>query len=452
MVTPGSKQARGFAVQICIVLKGALDLELGESKEFPLLKILTVKTVGKYISINKNIVVEDVEDEPMMEKQAEKKKIVSKKRPDPTVESSVVKRKRTSGRTTPVSTDLTLVVVAQEAVPIQMISAVTPLAPKRKAPKRSLQLPAGSDDEIVEKEPDMVDVGEKQREKSTVDDVVKLIEIVLTETEQMETDMGESDMVTERTDMDTETVLASIEHSSDVNDEDDNLDGAENEIARKMPYFTAPKQFLKEPLRSGEDDDISGVEQPSKTTDEELMSIEDLLKQIPDDAMLPSVTAEGPPRIQFGLGIQILGIQPVSVTTDLSVQTAPVLGSMDQVIKMETDSGPADPAIQLTANQNPDIPGSGILSQRHPDTVFNSPRMSTSSDSHLRFTADDIPQGDNQILLPAPNLIESFAELRRSINHMKFEQIRQKDDGEHLKDIILMEIRSLKKKLTEMLE
>ncbi|KZV33009.1 splicing factor 3B subunit 1-like [Dorcoceras hygrometricum] len=315
MVTPGSKQARGFAVQIFIVLKGNPDLELGESNEFPPLKILTANTVGKYIAINKNIVVEDVEDEPVMEKQAEKKNVVSKKIPAPTVESPVVKRKRTSGRTTPVATDLTLVTVAQEVVPIQMISAVTPPAPKHKAPKRRLQLPAGSDDDIVEKEPDVVDVGEQQREKSTTDDVDKIIEMVLTEIEQMETDMGESDMVTECTDMDTETVLAGIEHSSAVNDEDDNLDGAENEIARKMASSTAPKQFLKEPLRSGEDDDISGVEQPSKTTDEDSMSIEDLLKQIPDDAMMPSVTAEGPTRIKFGLGIQIPGVSEVDPYT-----------------------------------------------------------------------------------------------------------------------------------------
>ncbi|KZV21228.1 splicing factor 3B subunit 1-like [Dorcoceras hygrometricum] len=31
-----------------------------------------------------------------------------------------------------------------------------------------------------------------------------------------------------------------------------------------MASVTAPKQFLKEPLRSGENDDISGVEQPNK--------------------------------------------------------------------------------------------------------------------------------------------------------------------------------------------
>ncbi|KZV49544.1 splicing factor 3B subunit 1-like [Dorcoceras hygrometricum] len=49
-----------------------------------------------------------------------------------------------------------------------------------------------------------------------------------------------------------------------VNDEDDNIDGAENESARKMASFTASKQFLKEPLRSGEDDDMSGSKQPGK--------------------------------------------------------------------------------------------------------------------------------------------------------------------------------------------
>ncbi|KZV55919.1 hypothetical protein F511_24813 [Dorcoceras hygrometricum] len=48
MVTPSSNQAQGFAVQIYVLLKGAPDLTLGESKPFPPSKILTVKTVGTY--------------------------------------------------------------------------------------------------------------------------------------------------------------------------------------------------------------------------------------------------------------------------------------------------------------------------------------------------------------------------------------------------------------------
>ncbi|KZV32861.1 hypothetical protein F511_06125 [Dorcoceras hygrometricum] len=145
----------------------------GESKEFPPLKILTAKTVGTYISKNKNIYVD--EDEPVVEKPAEKKKPVSKKRPAPTVDTPVVKRKRTTGKATPAATSLALVTVAQEVVPIQMISAVTPPAPKRKEPKKRLQLPAGSDDEIVEKEPAVESVVEQQREKTTAMKWIKLL-------------------------------------------------------------------------------------------------------------------------------------------------------------------------------------------------------------------------------------------------------------------------------------
>ncbi|KZV33845.1 splicing factor 3B subunit 1-like [Dorcoceras hygrometricum] len=298
MVTPGSKQDRGIP---------SSEYSYGEAK---------------YIAINKNIVVEDVEDEPVVKKQAEKKKAVSKKRSAHTIESPVVKRKRTTGKAIPAATDLAL-------------------------------LPADSDDDVVEKELDVVDVGEQQREASTADDVDKIIEMILTETEQMETDMRESDMVIDRIDMDTETVLADTERSSAVNDEDDNLDGAENEIDRKMASFTASKQLLQEPLRSGEDDDMSGFKKPSKiiqsakaeetdiepvdieelslakdvatmtesedtgsvskaleltvstTFDEESMPLEDILKQIPTNVMLPSVTAVEITRIKFARDIKI---------------------------------------------------------------------------------------------------------------------------------------------------
>ncbi|KZV54753.1 splicing factor 3B subunit 1-like [Dorcoceras hygrometricum] len=287
MVTPTTRQAKGYAVQICVLLKNAPDFELGESKEFPPLKILTTKTVGTYLAKNKNIYVD--EDEQVVEKPAEKKKAVSKKRPAPTIDTPVVKRKRPTGRGTLADKSLALLTIAQEAVPIQMISADTPPAPKRKATKRRLKLPAGSDDEIVEKEPDVVDVVEQQREQTTVDAVDKIIDI----------------------------------RSSTINNEYDNIDGAENEIARKMASFTASKQFPKEPLRSREDDDMFGFKTPSKIietekyegresepktesedtgplskelvitdstqSDEESMSIEDILKHIPADLMLPSM-------------------------------------------------------------------------------------------------------------------------------------------------------------------
>ncbi|KZV46636.1 hypothetical protein F511_39167 [Dorcoceras hygrometricum] len=60
MVMPGSRQARGYGIQICILLKNVPNLELGESKEFSPLKILTPKNFGRYIAINDKIDVEDV--------------------------------------------------------------------------------------------------------------------------------------------------------------------------------------------------------------------------------------------------------------------------------------------------------------------------------------------------------------------------------------------------------
>ncbi|KZV14165.1 hypothetical protein F511_44300 [Dorcoceras hygrometricum] len=48
MATKSSKKAKGFVAQICVLLKDAPNLTLGEAKTFPPLNILTVKTVGIY--------------------------------------------------------------------------------------------------------------------------------------------------------------------------------------------------------------------------------------------------------------------------------------------------------------------------------------------------------------------------------------------------------------------
>ncbi|KZV45265.1 hypothetical protein F511_16848 [Dorcoceras hygrometricum] len=82
------------------------------------------------------------EDEPVMEKPEGKKKAVSKKRPAPSDESPVTKRKKTTGKDTPAGKKLALVTVAQEAVPIQIIPADTPFALKCKTSKKRLRLPA----------------------------------------------------------------------------------------------------------------------------------------------------------------------------------------------------------------------------------------------------------------------------------------------------------------------
>ncbi|KZV26558.1 splicing factor 3B subunit 1-like [Dorcoceras hygrometricum] len=244
MVTPTTKQARVYAMQICILLKSAPDLDLGESKDFPPLKILTAKTVGTYVAKNKNITV-DVDD-PAGDYPVVKNKAASKRRPAPAVGDSVSKKKRTTvGRAALTDKNLALVTVAQDVEPISTVQAVTPLASRHRAPKRKLVLKTGSDDEIVD----------------------SIIHQVIADAAAIET--GEPDFEVPGITRSDEIYIEGYEHSIPVNDEDDNIDGAENEIARKMASATAPEQFLKEPLRSGEDDDMSGFKQPSKIIETE---------------------------------------------------------------------------------------------------------------------------------------------------------------------------------------
>ncbi|KZV32657.1 hypothetical protein F511_23926 [Dorcoceras hygrometricum] len=280
MVTPETRQARGYAVQICVLLKNAPGLEL-----------------ELYVD----------EDEPVVEKPAEKKKAVSKKIHASTDGTPAIKRKRTTRKDTPTDKKLALVTVAQEAVPIQMTSA---------------------------QEPYVVDAVEHQRDQTTADDVDKIIDAVITETVQMETDMEEP----------------SLTRSDGIVFED------------------TERRLLKEPLKSGEDDDMSGFKKPSKiiesaeteetyiepvdteelslakdvatmtesedtgsvskamvltvstTSDEESMSLEDILKQILADVMLTSVTAAEITRIKFARSIEIPDITKVTGTRPVSLE------------------------------------------------------------------------------------------------------------------------------------
>ncbi|KZV52414.1 splicing factor 3B subunit 1-like [Dorcoceras hygrometricum] len=342
MVTPSSKQARGFAVPICVLLQGVPDLALCEPKPFPTLKALNVKTVGTYVAKQKgidgnerdesvmaiaalvkkkphSIAVNDEDDnldgaeneiarkmasstalkqflkEPLRSREDDD--MSGSKKPSKIIEPATTE-KAIVGRAAPAEKDLAMVPVVQNPEPISVVPAATPET------QRKLVLPED------------------------------FMEPVVTRSAEIE-----------------------FEHSIAVNDEDDNLDGAENEIARKMASSTAPEQFLKEPLRSGEDDDMSGSKQPSKIiepattekdkeiepvateylslaksvatmtdsedteplskflelidkskSDEESMPIEDILKQIPKGMMFPSVTATELTRIKFGLGIEIPGV------------------------------------------------------------------------------------------------------------------------------------------------
>ncbi|KZV27072.1 hypothetical protein F511_32686 [Dorcoceras hygrometricum] len=80
MVTPSSRQGKGYAVQLSLLLENVPNLELGDSSEFPSSKILTENTVHRYITQNDKVGMEDAADAPKVTR-APKKKATSKKRP-----------------------------------------------------------------------------------------------------------------------------------------------------------------------------------------------------------------------------------------------------------------------------------------------------------------------------------------------------------------------------------
>ncbi|KZV58386.1 acetyl-coenzyme A synthetase, chloroplastic/glyoxysomal-like [Dorcoceras hygrometricum] len=142
---------KGFLGCLAVLYEAALveffenaSVRDGDSKEFPASKILTDKTVHRYIVVNDKLEVEDVS----RVKKTPVKRAVSRKRPA-AVDKPVVKKKRTCvGKVSAVTASPAL-----EAVPIQTvapISTMPPSAPKRKIQKSKRRLALGSDDEIVQ--------------------------------------------------------------------------------------------------------------------------------------------------------------------------------------------------------------------------------------------------------------------------------------------------------------
>ncbi|KZV19083.1 hypothetical protein F511_11547 [Dorcoceras hygrometricum] len=311
------------------------NLELGDSKEFPPIKILTAKTVGRYIAINENIGVEEVEDESRVKK-TPVKKVASRKRPAAAVDEPVVKKKRTRvGKAAVVAKDSALL--------------------KRKEPKRKLKLPQGSEDEPVAKDADVGDV-EKQSDEPTADEVDNIIAQVVTETAQMDIDIEE--LVGSRADTIPEigetvvvgTVVGEpmIQRSDET---EDRIDIFSEFSALDFPVFTSETDRLFETGSESEDElELSMSKQPSqisesenrdvesalaaylveelieeteqnqgteiadavptadaKISDDESMNFEEHLSMIPDGSSLPSTIGEVT-KIQFGKSITIRGV------------------------------------------------------------------------------------------------------------------------------------------------
>ncbi|KZV20956.1 Putrescine-binding periplasmic protein-related [Dorcoceras hygrometricum] len=128
----------------------------------------------------------------------------------------------------------------------------------------------------------------------------------------------------------------------------------------------------------------------------------------------------------------------------------PRAGSVLRDVQLVTRSGFAPSAqisIASVVNQFVQIAASSIFEDQNVQMVINQRPHSptTSDDSSMHF--DDDKTATTPISLPviSTDLQASFAQLRASIEQLKFEQLRRKDDTEKLKDILLMHIRDLEK-------
>ncbi|KZV50071.1 hypothetical protein F511_29998 [Dorcoceras hygrometricum] len=243
----------------------------------------------------------EVVDEPVAKVA---KKAVTKRRPAPAVVEPAARKKRTTvGRPAPAEDNLAIVTVAHDVEPISVIPAATLKAPRRHTPKRKLVLQEGSDDEIVD----------------------NIIHQVISETTQIETrELDLEDLVVMKT-TEIEPLVETesrIDISSITNyDEDSSLKGLSNEEGHLIETECEKEKEKEKEIEPVADEGLSlakiiGSEdteplrkvlahKETVKSDEESLSIDDLLAQIPEDTMLPSTTAAEPTKIKFGLGIEI---------------------------------------------------------------------------------------------------------------------------------------------------
>ncbi|KZV53980.1 hypothetical protein F511_41846 [Dorcoceras hygrometricum] len=293
MVSAGSKQAKGFAIQISLLLATFPSLELGESSEFPASKVLTKNTVLRFVSINDRDGAEEVTG-------AAKKKAVSKKRPAADVGAAVPKKKRSFKKK--FVSSMELVEVAEEAIPIQQV--VEPL---------DVEEPRCSSADAV----DLI-IQQVLDETRAADAPADITQPAVTE-EKNWFDLPYDDLV-KQWEAERPVVTA-----SDTEDEIATVDVAPDVGVQQVKEFVAP---------------ISAVDTLSA---DEQMSLDDILLTIPVDIPLPSTCMEVT-KISMGKSIKIPGVSKWTWFLQ-SLPSIPVNDKGKQVL-VEKDPVKGNPAAE----------------------------------------------------------------------------------------------------------
>ncbi|KZV53532.1 hypothetical protein F511_40940 [Dorcoceras hygrometricum] len=261
MFSAKSKQAKGFAIQISRLLATFPTVDLGESSEFPASKILSKKTVLRFVSINDRDGAEEVTG-------AAKQKVVSKKRTAADIEAAVPKKKRTSKKKSISSiSSLELVEVAEEAVPIQQVAEPLDVEEPRCSSADAVDL-------IIQQVLD---------ETRAADAPADITEPAVT-VEKNWFDLPYDDLV-KKWEAERPVVTA-----SDTEDEDiATVDVAPADEVQQVQDFEAP------------------ISAENELSADEKMSLDDILLSIPVDIPLPSTCMEVT-QIKMGQMIKIPGV------------------------------------------------------------------------------------------------------------------------------------------------
>ncbi|KZV32086.1 hypothetical protein F511_32978 [Dorcoceras hygrometricum] len=242
MVDKTQKKAKGYAAQICVLLKSNPAIAMGEAVPFQTSKVLSIKTVHTYIAMNQTIDARVQSDKPgMVPVEIVKRKSKSKKESESTGEAPV---------------EVVTEVVSNKR---PTVAGDEPVVPKKRRTVKEKLLPRktawiwGSDDETVE---ERVTV-------ATIEDVEQQVTVEVADEEPV------------------------VEHTDEVDviiGQDTAVDKSENFeqwLDESYEDFVATETVDK----AEGSKDIVGAKAPEKDvgrnqTDEELMSIADLLMEM----------------------------------------------------------------------------------------------------------------------------------------------------------------------------
>ncbi|KZV24800.1 hypothetical protein F511_34773 [Dorcoceras hygrometricum] len=316
MVTPGTKQAKEFAIQISLLLESVPNLELGESSEFPSSKILTDKTIHRYITVIDKSGAQEPADAPKVKK-APRTKVASKKRPaDIPLDVPVVKRKRTSKK----KSTLKLVAVAQEAIPIHIVpaeSAVEPMVEDQQAQTEdAANLPAAEEETPADRPAEEIDVAKGDRVGTWFDRA--LAKEIATASDDSPTEKVNNEEIQWfvrpflSADHDNERLFETGSDSATAMDfevHSQNLPVVKNTYVE--PTGEQEIQVFEEQLEDSvneeelQDENVQSAE--AKIDKDEAMSLDDLILSIPADIPVPYASIEIT-KIKMGTKIQIPGV------------------------------------------------------------------------------------------------------------------------------------------------